>query len=144
VTSCDVGNVSRNVIPATCCVLANIRYNILQNEHTLQAWLQARVEAVTTGYELVTRISAEPFLSEPGFLAETIADAVADIHGERPVFSTTGGTSDARFLRVLCPVVEYGLINATAHKVDEQISVTDLHLLTRSYIRMIERFFQLV
>ena len=87
------------------------------------------------------RISGEAFLTEPGPLSALVSAAILDVTGRTPELSTTGGTSDARFLRALCPVVEFGLLNATMHKADEAVSVADLEQLTDIYTQFIQRAF---
>ena len=129
VTDLDVGNPATNVIPARARARLSIRFNDL---HTGAA-LAERVETIVKHHApdaIVTpRISGEAFLTEPGPLSTLISAAIEAQTGRVPELSTTGGTSDARFLRALCPVVEFGLLNATMHKVDEAVAVDDLYAL---------------
>jgi succinyl-diaminopimelate desuccinylase len=139
VTDLDVGNPATNVIPARARARLSIRFNDL---HTGAA-LAERVETIVKHHApdaIVTpRISGEAFLTEPGPLSTLISAAIEAQTGRVPELSTTGGTSDARFLRALCPVVEFGLLNATMHKLDEAVAVADLETLAAIYARVIGR-----
>ena len=145
VTTFDVGNLATNVIPAQARARLNIRFNPAHSGADLIAWLAAECAAEDTGFsgkiDLTTRLSGEAFLTEPGVFVEVCAAAVEDVLGRRPELSTTGGTSDARFIRSLCPVIELGLVNATMHAVDECVPVEHLRALTAVYSRVIERYF---
>lgn len=133
ITDITVGNPATNVIPAHASARLSIRFNDLQRG----ADLAARVEAVVLRHapagSVVARISGEAFLTPPGAFSTLVADAVEARLGVRPELSTTGGTSDARFLSALCPVVEFGLVNATMHKLDEAVSLDDLAALSDIY-----------
>ena len=141
----DVTNPASNVIPSRATAQLNIRFNPAHTGASLSEWLQA--EAVTAGdgfpgrIVLTTRIGGEAFLTAPGRFTDVVASAVAAETGVTPELSTTGGTSDARFIRALCPVVEFGLVGATMHKVDEQVPVADVEALTRVYRRVIGDYF---
>ena len=89
-----------------------------------------------------TRVSGESFLTPPGALSDIVSDAIKAITGSTPELSTTGGTSDARFIKDHCPVVEFGLINQTAHKVDENARVADIHTLSEIYMRVLDGYFE--
>ncbi len=145
VTTVDVGNPASNVIPARASAHLNIRFNPSHSGASLSAWLQEEAAAAGEGFAgrltLTTRISGEPFLTVPGIFTDVVASAVAAETGLTPDLSTTGGTSDARFIRALCPVVEFGLVGATMHKVDEQVAVADVEALTRVYRRIIADYF---
>jgi succinyl-diaminopimelate desuccinylase len=138
-TDLEVGNPATNVIPAAARARLSIRFNDL---HT-GAGLTARIEAIAKAYapdaKVVARISGEAFLTPPGALSALVAGAIEARLGVVAELSTTGGTSDARFLRALCPVVEFGLINATMHKLDEAVAVADLLALTGVYEEILER-----
>lgn len=134
-TDVDTGNKATNVIPAEARARLSIRFNDLQRGEDLVALIRGIVEA--EGGSLVARISGEAFLTLPGAFSSLVADAVRDVTGITPELSTTGGTSDARFLSKLCPVVEFGLCNATMHKRDEAVSVTDIAALTQIYARIL-------
>lgn len=148
VTTIDVGNPTTNLIPAAARAALNVRFNDLHSSESVEAWLRERFDAAIAGassarYTLETRCNAESFLSQPGALSETVGAAVRDVTGRAPVLTTTGGTSDARFIKDACPVAELGLLNARAHKVDEQVSVADLRGLTAIYEAVLHRFFPL-
>ena len=96
-----------------------------------------------TDYSLDFRITGEAFLTPPGPLSEAISSAVAMVTGRIPELSTTGGTSDARFIREFCPVAEFGLVGQTMHKVDENVSCADIETLTQIYLRVLEAYFGL-
>jgi len=136
VTDVAVGNPAGNVIPATARVRLNVRFNDLQRGDDLIA----RVREIVGGDgSLEGTVSGEAFVSQPGALVEALEDAVRSVTGVAPERSTSGGTSDARFLSRLCPVAEFGLVNATMHKHDEAVSVDDLRDLTRIYAAVICR-----
>ena len=143
ITTIDVGNTASNVIPGSTRAAFNIRFNDLHTGENLKAWLKSTLDAAAQGahYELETRISGESFLTPPGVLSELVAAAVQDITGCRPEISTTGGTSDARFIKDVCPVIELGMVGLTMHKADERCALKDLDDLTAIYRRMLERHF---
>ena len=125
------------MIPARAAARLSIRFNDEQRGTDLIdriASVAARHGGTVTGH-----ISGEAFLTEPGPLSDAVSAAVRQAIGIDPVLSTTGGTSDARFLSRLCPTVEFGLVNATMHKVDEAVAVADLHQLTDIYADIIRR-----
>ncbi|WP_226016026.1 succinyl-diaminopimelate desuccinylase [Novosphingobium sp. FKTRR1] len=134
VTDITVGNPATNVIPAQARARLSIRFNDL---HTGQG-LVDRVTAIAArhGTQVRAVISGESFVTLPGDFSALVSAAVEAETGLVPELSTTGGTSDARFLRALCPVIEFGLCNATMHKTDEAVSIADLHVLTRIYGRI--------
>ncbi len=143
ITTFDVGNAASNVIPAEARAAFNIRFNDLHTGAQLQEWIKKTLDVAADGghYDLKTRISGESFLTPPGQLSELITQAVKDVTGRTPELSTTGGTSDARFIKNACPVVEFGLVGLTMHKADERCAVADLEAITAIYKRMLERFF---
>lgn len=141
VTSIDVGNPAENVIPGKASCAFNIRFNTLQTAAALETWLRARLDAVGGRYELKFGPVNEPFLTEPGKLSGLIAGAVQRVLGVTPEFSTTGGTSDARFIRKVCEVAEFGLVGQTMHKTDERVALADLKALTEIYAHILEGFF---
>ena len=134
VTDLIVGNKATNVIPAKAEARLSIRFNDLQNGDALVLRLRALVER--HGGNLTAMISGEAFLTPPGAFSAAIAEAVEAVVGIAPEASTTGGTSDARFLTKICPVVEFGLCNATMHKLDEAVAIADLVALTEIYRRV--------
>jgi succinyl-diaminopimelate desuccinylase len=143
VTDITVGNPATNVIPARATARLSIRFN---DEHS-GADLAARIEALVKRHDpaatVAARVSGEAFLTAPGAFSTLIGDAIAAHTGTRPELSTTGGTSDARFLSALCPTVEFGLLNATMHKLDEAVALDDLTALTAIYATIIARVAQL-
>ena len=134
VTDISVGNKATNVIPSKAEARLSIRFNDLHNGHGLVDRITALVER--GGGTLKPMISGEPFLTPPGELSAAIADAVKAVTGLEPERSTSGGTSDARFLAKICPTVEFGLCNATMHKLDEAVAITDLDALAEIYRRV--------
>ncbi len=143
ITSIDVGNPATNVIPARAEARFNARFNDLHTSASLAEWLRQAFdqEAGEGGYELDIHVSGEAFLTPPGPLSELLSEAVEAELGAVPELSTTGGTSDARFIKDHCPVAEFGLVGATMHKTDENIAIADLESLTRIYESVLERFF---
>ena len=131
VTDLNVGNTATNVIPAKAEARLSIRFNDLQNGDALVLRLRELVER--HGGTLTAMVSGEAFLTPPGAFSAAIAEAVEQVVGIPPEASTTGGTSDARFLTKICPVVEFGLCNATMHKLDEAVAIADLAALTEIY-----------
>ena len=146
VTTIDVGNPATNVIPKTAKARLNIRFNPAHTGRALADWIEAEARAAGEGFggQVTARveISGEAFLTEPGDFVGVVAEAVEAVAGRRPELSTTGGTSDARFIRALCPVVELGLVGATMHAVDERVPVAEIGQLTDVYRRLIRRYFE--
>jgi succinyl-diaminopimelate desuccinylase len=143
-TSVDVGNKTVNVIPAEARARFNIRFNDVRNRHELKAMVEARAHAGANGARF--RIEWEPsnadaFVTTPGPFVELVSEAVAEVTGRKPVLSTSGGTSDARFIRDYCPVVEFGLVNRTMHGIDEHVATADLVALTAIYRKILDRYF---
>lgn len=145
ITTIDCGNPANNVIPARGTATVNIRFNDLHTGQGLCDWLRGQADAVQaeTGVRIDTRfqISGESFLTPPGELSDLIADAVQAETGRRPEASTSGGTSDARFVRYHCPVVEFGLVGKTMHQVDERVEVAQIHQLKAIYGRILRDYF---
>jgi succinyl-diaminopimelate desuccinylase len=137
ITDMEVGNPTTNVIPGAATARISIRFN---DQHS-GASLVDRISAIaaTEGGTVMAKISGEPFLTAPGALSTLVSSAIRDVTGVDTDLSTTGGTSDARFLSRLCPVVEFGLNNATMHKLDEAVAVQDLRDLVEIYRRVVER-----
>jgi succinyl-diaminopimelate desuccinylase len=139
VTDISVGNPATNVIPAQARARLNIRFN---NEHSgaaLEAWIREVAAVHASSAHVEVKISGEAFLTEPGALSSLVADAVQAVTGRSPELSTSGGTSDARFIRRLCPVVEFGLPGQSMHKVDEHVAVADVEGLTAIYEAVLAR-----
>lgn len=145
VVTIDTGNPATNVIPAECRGTVNIRFNDSHSGASLTGWLQSEVDAVAAEFgvtiDMKVKVSGESFLTPPGALSDLVSDAVEAETGLRPVLSTTGGTSDARFIKDHCPVVEFGLVGQTMHQVDERVEVAQIHQLKRIYARMLGAFF---
>jgi succinyl-diaminopimelate desuccinylase len=143
ITSIDVGNPATNVIPARATAAFNIRFNDRWTADSLAAELRARVAGKAPTAQLSFEPSNAPaFLTPPSPFTALIADAIAAETGHRPTFSTSGGTSDARFIQRLCPVVEVGLVGDTMHMVDERVPVADIARLTAIYSRIIKTYFE--
>jgi len=144
VTSIDVGNKAVNVIPAEARAQFNIRFNDLWTPATLEAEIRARLDAVAQGarYEVSFQpTNALAFLTQPGPFLESLSGAIEQVTGLRPALSTTGGTSDARFIRNYGEVLEFGLVGQTMHAVDERASVDDLQRLSAIFERLLDRYF---
>jgi succinyl-diaminopimelate desuccinylase len=142
VVDLTVGNPATNLIPAQASARLNIRFNDLHCGADLERWIRETVAAHAPRAEVVVKISGEAFLTEPGALSETVAAAVAAVTGRTPEASTSGGTSDARFIRRLCPVVEFGLPGQSMHKVDENVEVADVEALAGVYAEVLRRWFR--
>lgn len=140
-TSIDVGNPASNVIPARGTARFNIRFNDLHTPESLEAHIRDVLEEVGGAWELTVQTSGVAFLTPPGALSDIVAAAVEAHTGRTPELSTSGGTSDARFIKDHCPVVEFGLVGASMHKVDERVAVADLLDLTAIYRTVLERWF---
>jgi succinyl-diaminopimelate desuccinylase len=145
ITSVDTGNPATNVIPAAATARFNIRFNDRHTSDSLKAWIGGQVSAALGGsgvdYALEYEPAAESFVTEPGGFVQMLSNAVQAETGEPPVLSTGGGTSDARFIKNLCPVAELGPLNATAHKVDECVAIADLERLAAIYTRFLQLTF---
>ena len=141
VTSVDVCNPASNVIPAAARAVFNIRFNDVHSSESLARWLHERFAAAGGRYELMVEVSGESFLTPPGRFSEIVVRAVERATGRRPELSTTGGTSDARFVKDYCPVAEFGMVGRTMHKVDEAVALADIGRLADVYERVLEGFF---
>ncbi len=146
VTSIDVGNPATNVIPAHAEARLNIRFNDNHEADALKAMLTDSIGAALQDTELTFTLEFAPhgdaFLTKPGALDTLLAEAVAELTGKTPALSTGGGTSDARFIKDYCPVVEFGLTTQTIHKSDENAALADIETLTAIYRRFIARYFE--
>ena len=145
VTTIDTGNPATNVIPAACRATVNIRFNNAHSSDGLRAWLTEEMERVAgeTGidFAMEVKVSGESFLTPPGPLSEIMAAAVRDETGITPEMSTSGGTSDARFVKDHCPVVEFGLVGKTMHQVDERVEIAQIPQLKNVYTRVMRAYF---
>jgi len=145
ITTVDVGNKATNVIPGVARAVVNIRFNDRHTGAGLDLWMRKVLDAVTQEmggrYEFTTKISGEAFMTEPGDFSALIAAAIEKVTGITPELSTTGGTSDARFIRSHAPVIEFGLPNATMHKADENAGVDDISHLADIYEVILRGYF---
>jgi succinyl-diaminopimelate desuccinylase len=146
VTSIDVGNPTTNIIPSAAEARFNIRFNDRHEAGALKDLLREHARAALSGSDLSFSLGFEPhaesFLTEPGPLDALMSEAVSEVTGLTPKLSTDGGTSDARFIKDYCPVIEFGLTTASIHKVDENAAITDLEQLTDVYRRFIALYFK--
>jgi succinyl-diaminopimelate desuccinylase len=144
-TTVDVGNPASNIVPAQAKAVFNIRFNDVWTPESLGEELERRLREAagnSVRYELVLKpTNAVAFLTKPGPFVEMVADAVEAETGKRPALSTTGGTSDARFIKNYCPVVEYGVVGQTMHQVDERVALTDLTALEAITYRLLTSYF---
>jgi succinyl-diaminopimelate desuccinylase len=144
-TSVDVGNPAGNVIPAQARAKFNIRFNDLHSQSSLKELVEQRL-AKAAGNRIRARIVWEPsnanvFVTRPGAFTDLAAAAIEEVTGRRPDLSTSGGTSDARFISGYCPVIEFGLVGQTMHQIDERTPVADLEKLTNIYRAILEKYF---
>jgi succinyl-diaminopimelate desuccinylase len=139
ITDLEVGNSATNVIPARAAARLSIRFNDQQRGDDLIGRVSEIVRRQAPDASVTGKVSGEAFLTPPGALSGIVSDAIQATLGIRPELSTSGGTSDARFLSQLCPTVEFGLVNATMHKLDEAVAITDLHALAATYAEILRR-----
>ena len=142
ISSIDTGNSATNVIPQKVTASFNIRFNDSRTAEDIEEWLRGHFDSVGGSYQLETACSSNAFITEPGALSEDLMSAIKDIVGNSPEMSTTGGTSDARFIRKYCPVVEFGIVGKTMHKINEHVEIKDVELLTDIYTELLDRFFK--
>jgi succinyl-diaminopimelate desuccinylase len=144
-TTVDVGNPATNVIPAEARAVFNIRFNTEHSAQSLFAHIQREADAIAAAAKVAIEMSeftgGVPFVTEPGSFTTLLAGAVTQVTNRPPEFSTTGGTSDARFIKDHCPVVELGLPGGTMHKADECVPVEEIHKLTRIYRSVLDAYF---
>jgi succinyl-diaminopimelate desuccinylase len=144
-TTMDVGNTATNVIPAGAYAAFNIRFNDIHTPDSLAGWVRDRADQIAreTGCAITVNhsVSGTAFLTQPGKFTQLVSDTVSRITGQSPVFSTSGGTSDARFIKDHCPVVELGLAGATMHKTDEWVAVSEIEKLTDIYAALLADYF---
>ena len=145
ITTIDVGNPANNVIPGRATATVNIRFNDAHTSGGLREWLRVVADDVAeelgVSIEMAVKVSGESFITPPGDLSALVARAVEAETGITPELSTTGGTSDARFIKAHCPVVEFGLVGKTMHQVDERVPVADIHRLKAVYRRVLDDYF---
>lgn len=141
VSTIDVGNTATNVIPAEARASFNIRFNDRHSSRNIEQWLRREFDAAGGVYELRISVSGESFLTPPGPLSQIVTRAVRQVLGREPELSTTGGTSDARFIKACCPVVEFGLAGSTMHKINENVPVADIRALSEVYLAILKEYF---
>ncbi|MEM9268869.1 MAG: M20/M25/M40 family metallo-hydrolase, partial [Pseudomonadota bacterium] len=145
IVTIDTGNPANNVIPATCRATVNIRFNDAHTAESLTGHLSDtanRIAAQTcTQIDLAIHVSGESFVTKPGPFVDIVQEAVRAETGQTPTLSTTGGTSDARFVKSHCPVVEAGLVGKTMHQVDEHVEIAQIHQLKAIYTRLLTGYF---
>ncbi|MGD9917058.1 MAG: succinyl-diaminopimelate desuccinylase [Paenirhodobacter sp.] len=145
ITTIDCGNPANNVIPAAATATVNIRFNDAHSSASITTWAEGLIAEVATatgvGFDLRTEVSGESFLTPPGDFVALVAKAVEDETGVKPELSTSGGTSDARFVKDHCPVLEFGLVGRTMHQVDERIETDQITALKAIYARILREYF---
>ncbi|MDF3381677.1 MULTISPECIES: succinyl-diaminopimelate desuccinylase [Sulfitobacter] len=145
VVTVDTGNKATNVIPAQCRGAVNIRFNDHHSGASLSDWLRGEADKIAEEFGLQVdveiKISGESFITPPGALSDLVAGAVEAETGVQPELSTTGGTSDARFVKAHCPVVEFGLVGQSMHQVDEHVRVEHIEQLKSIYARVLRNYF---
>jgi succinyl-diaminopimelate desuccinylase len=142
VTSIDTGNEAGNIIPASVSAKFNIRFNTEHKSDDLIGWLEEHFNGVGGEWTATWRASAQPFVTPVGSFTALMQTAIETVTGQKPVLSTSGGTSDARFITNICPVAEFGLIGQTMHQVDEHVDAADIDQLAKIYNEMLVRFFK--
>jgi succinyl-diaminopimelate desuccinylase len=146
ITSFDVGNPAGNVIPARAALKFNIRFCNAQTFESLRAWVEGHIAAVKVEHggewTVATVGGADAFLTEPGAFLGLVMDAVQEETGLVPKLSTSGGTSDARFIKDYCPVLEFGPANTSSHQTDERIAIAELEAVTQVYRRVMDKYFE--
>ena len=141
VTSIDVDNDATNVIPAEARATFNIRFNNLHTINSLELMIKNEFDKITKNYEFNYYCNAEPFLTSDDFLKSTIEKSIKNVVNIKPKQSTSGGTSDARFISKICPVIEFGLVGKTMHKIDENVDVEDITKLVSIYSLFLSNYF---
>ena len=145
VVTIDTGNPATNVIPAAATAAVNIRFNDLHSGETVSEWLRAEAAEISKAFEIEVsvniKISGESFITPPGALSDMVTAAVQAETNRVPTLSTSGGTSDARFVKDHCPVVEFGLVGKSMHQVDEHVEIAHIHQLKTIYARILRDYF---
>jgi succinyl-diaminopimelate desuccinylase len=142
ITSIDVGNKVTNIIPSSAEAKFNIRFNDLHSFESLKKLITEQLNRIDSHYDLHLELGAKVYHTEKGILTKALSQSIYDIVGKEPEFSTTGGTSDGRFIRDFCPVAEFGLVNKTMHKINESVSLRDLETLTEIYQHTLKYIFE--
>ena len=141
IAAIDTGNTASNVIPNQATATFNIRFNDSKTGQEIEDWLRRIFNKVGGEFDLKTACSSDAFITEPGSLTEDLLASVKEVTGVSPELSTTGGTSDARFIRKYCPVIEFGGVGKTMHKINEHVEVEDIKILSNIYYVLLKRFF---
>ena len=141
IAAIDTGNTASNVIPNQATATFNIRFNDSKTGQEIEDWLRRIFNKVGGEFDLKTACSSDAFITEPGPLTEDLLASVKEVTGVSPELSTTGGTSDARFIRKYCPVIEFGGVGKTMHKINEHVEVEDIKILSNIYYVLLKRFF---
>ena len=141
IAAIDTGNTASNVIPNQATATFNIRFNDSKTGQEIEDWLRRIFNKVGGEFDLKTACSSDAFITEPGPLTEDLLASVKEVTGVFPELSTTGGTSDARFIRKYCPVIEFGGVGKTMHKINEHVEVEDIKILSNIYYVLLKRFF---
>ncbi|MBT6305789.1 succinyl-diaminopimelate desuccinylase [Rhodospirillaceae bacterium] len=141
IAAIDTGNTASNVIPNQATATFNIRFNDSKTGQEIEDWLRRIFNNVGGKFDLKTACSSDAFITEPGPLTEDLLASVKEVTGVFPELSTTGGTSDARFIRKYCPVIEFGGVGKTMHKINEHVEVEDVKILSNIYYVLLKRFF---
>ena len=142
ITTIDVGNSATNIIPETASARLNIRFNNLHTGKSLIAYLDSERKKIPIKIEMDARVSGEAFITSPGVLINLLSKSIKTVAKIEPELSTSGGTSDARFIKNICPVIEFGMINASAHKINEHAAVEDILKLTNIYVEFLISYFK--
>ncbi len=142
VTSIDTANEAGNVIPAKVSAKFNIRFNTNHKSDDLIVWLEEHFDNVGGHWSAIWRVSAQPFVTPIGNFTNLMQTAIESVTGLKPVLSTGGGTSDARFITKICPVAEFGLVGKTMHQIDEHVDIIDIDQLTKVYFEILVQFFK--
>ncbi len=144
-TTVDVGNPATNVIPASAKAVLTIRFNDIHSGASLTTWLETEIararEESGIDFSMTVKVSGESFVTQPGWFTDLVSDAVEKGCGRRPALSTTGGTSDARFIKDHCPVVEFGLVGQSMHQVDEHVETAHVRQLKDVYRHILDLYF---
>ena len=143
ISTIDIANRVTNIIPATARAVFNVRFNDRWTSASIERWLRDILDNAGGRYELQIKVSGESFLVPPGEVSSILSAAIEQVVGRKPALSTTGGTSDARFIHRACPCAEFGLLNQTAHKVDEHVACSEIEQLAAIYHNVLERYFPL-
>jgi len=141
ISTIDIGNPATNVIPGKARAVFNIRYNESWTSATLTQWIKEKLAPLGGAYDLQIQVSGESFLVPPGEISDILSTSIANVTGRNAELSTTGGTSDARFIHRFCPLAEFGLVGLTMHKADERVALADIAALTEIYRHVLELYF---